>query len=268
MLFHYQQLSKCIFHYKKLEKSSKDISNNPILMNSYLPLSMSPNSVMQFWTNQNISSTFDYLKHKFKCITELEVGDKLGCHVVPFDDEDKRNYRCFQHLMKQTRLNHTTIRLRRRTMSKEILEGQRFDDEKEEGEETEFNDDEEDVHMIPMTKKTLYIDKQSLFQVVRRWYYNQNRFFVIGHIKELMKEYYMFLEVIYHILNVMDTNSFHYKIGDELFQYTKKIIQSFNVLKETYKDCPEMKVEIESIQKKLKEYTYKFIPMVNDTSST
>lgn len=106
-------------------------------------------------------------------------------------------------------------------------------------------------------KDKLYIDKNSRFQHIRRWYYNQDRDKSMLHLTNLMSEYFILIEMI--ISSIRNTNKLMLRInGDNFINFLIKVIELNNkcceglkVLCKTYEHDEEYVFGLDNLIEKL-----------------
>lgn len=105
--------------------------------------------------------------------------------------------------------------------------------------------------------QTIQIDKYSSLQSIRRWFYNQSRYVVYQELKNIMHEYYTFLIMILKCQESVYATHELLQISDKIKEFTKKLLNPFDILRETYTDTKEVIDIFDTIQKELKEFIFK-----------
>ncbi len=103
----------------------------------------------------------------------------------------------------------------------------------------------------------IQIDKYSSFQSIRRWFYNQTRYVVYEQLKDILYEYYTFLIMVLKCQESVYATHELLQISDKIKEFTAKLLQPFNILKETYSDTKEVVDIFDTIQEYLKEFIHK-----------
>jgi hypothetical protein len=106
----------------------------------------------------------------------------------------------------------------------------------------------------------IYINHKSIFQPFIRKYYAQNRQTNIQNLENIMREYKIFLEMVYTsiagktICDLLCSNTTHIKLPNKTIALNEKIISGLRNLSTTYKDQDDIGQRIETIITYLDEY--------------